>query len=67
MEYIKRIKIEAAKISLESSYENVNEVMDKVGYANPKAFRNTFKKIIGLSPIQYRNKYTREITVYAWI
>lgn len=63
MEYIKRVKVEAAKISLESSYENVNEVMDKVGYADPKAFRNTFKKITGLSPMQYRNKYMREIAV----
>jgi transcriptional regulator GlxA family with amidase domain len=61
VEYIQRVKIEAAKHSLESSYENVNEVMYKVGYSDPKAFRTTFKKITGLSPIQYRNKYNREL------
>jgi transcriptional regulator GlxA family with amidase domain len=60
MEYIQRVKIEAAKLSLESSRENVNEVMYKVGYADRKAFRTTFKKITGLSPVQYRNKYNRE-------
>ncbi len=60
-EYLQRVKIEAAKISLESSRENVNEVMYKVGYNDPKAFRNTFKKLTGLSPIQYRSKYSREI------
>jgi len=59
-EYIQRVKIEAAKISLESSRENVNEVMYKVGYSDPKAFRLTFKRITGLSPIQYRAKYNRE-------
>jgi transcriptional regulator GlxA family with amidase domain len=63
VEYIQRVKIEAAKLSLESLRENVNEVMYKVGYSDPKAFRITFKKITGLSPIQYRNKYNREISV----
>lgn len=62
-EYIQRVKVEAAKMSLESSRQNVNEVMYKVGYSDPKAFRSTFKKITGLSPVQYRNKYYREIPV----
>jgi transcriptional regulator GlxA family with amidase domain len=59
VEYIQRVKIEAAKLSLESSRENVNEVMYKVGYSDTKAFRTTFKKLTGLSPVQYRNKYNR--------
>ena len=57
VEYIQRVKIEAAKMSLESSRENVNEVMYKVGYTDTKAFRTTFKKLTGISPIQYRTKY----------
>ena len=61
VEYIQRVKIEVAKMSLESSRENVNEVMYKVGYNDSKAFRTTFKKITGLSPLQYRSKYNREM------
>src|SRR5688572_5256383 len=61
VEYMQRVKVEAAKMSLESSRENVNEVMYKVGYTDSKAFRTTFKKITGLSPIEYRNKYNREM------
>lgn len=61
VEYIQRVKIEAAKMSLESSRENVNEVMYKVGYSDTKAFRNTFKRFTGLSPVQYRTKYNREV------
>ncbi|KAA5548248.1 GlxA family transcriptional regulator [Adhaeribacter rhizoryzae] len=57
VEYVQRVKIEAAKMSLESSRENVNEVMYNVGYTDPKAFRTTFKRITGLSPVQYRSKY----------
>lgn len=62
VEYIQKVKIEAAKMSLESSRENVNEVMYKVGYNDTKAFRNTFKRITGLSPIQYRSKYNNSVT-----
>jgi transcriptional regulator GlxA family with amidase domain len=62
-EYIQRVKIEAAKMSLESTRENVNEAMYKVGYSDPKAFRVSFKKITGLSPVEYRNKYNRGIAV----
>jgi transcriptional regulator GlxA family with amidase domain len=60
VEYIQRVKIEAAKMSLESSRENINEVMYKVGYTDSKAFRTIFKKITGLSPLQYRTKYNKD-------
>jgi transcriptional regulator GlxA family with amidase domain len=67
VEYIQRVKVEAAKMSLESSRENVNEVMYKVGYTDSKAFRTTFKKITGLSPLQYRSKYNKDVAVEALI
>lgn len=60
IEYIQRVKIEAAKKSLESSTFHINEVMNQVGYADNKAFRNVFKKYTGLSPAEYRKKYNRE-------
>lgn len=63
VEYIQRVRMEAAKMSLESSRENVNEVMFNVGYTDTKAFRTTFKKITGLSPVEYRQKYNREVLV----
>ena len=59
-EYVQRVKIEAAKMSLESSQENVNEVMYSVGYSDTKAFRTLFKKITGVSPVAYRDKYSRK-------
>jgi len=60
VEYIQRVKIEAAKRTLETSRKNVTEVMYDVGYFDSKAFRGVFKKITGLSPIDYRNKYNKE-------
>ncbi len=60
MEYIQRVKIEAAKRSFESSQKNINEVMFDVGYTDTKAFRTVFKKVTGLTPIEYRNKYNKQ-------
>lgn len=57
VEYIQRVKIEAAKQILEGGRKNVSEVMYEVGYSDTKAFRSVFKKITGLSPMDYRNKY----------
>jgi transcriptional regulator GlxA family with amidase domain len=59
LEYIQRIKIEAAKRSFENGRKNINDVMFDVGYTDTKAFRTTFKKITGLTPIEYRNKYNK--------
>lgn len=60
IEYIQRVKIEAAKKQLETGRKTVNEVMYDVGYSDIKAFRTIFKKTTGLSPVDYRNKYNRE-------
>jgi len=63
VEYIQRVKMEAAKKSLEMSRKNVNEVMYDVGYSDTKAFRSVFKRVTGLSPIDYRNRYKREVII----
>jgi transcriptional regulator GlxA family with amidase domain len=60
IEYMQRVKIEAAKRSFESSQKNINEVMFDVGYTDTKAFRTLFKKITGLTPVEYRNKYNKQ-------
>lgn len=59
LEYIHRIKIEAAKRQFECSRKNINEVMYDVGYTDTKTFRDLFKKLTGLTPIEYRNKYNK--------
>lgn len=61
LEYIHRVKIEAAKRQFENSRKNINEVMFDVGYTDTKAFRAMFKKITGLTPIEYRNKYNKMV------
>lgn len=62
-EYVQRVKIEAAKKDLETTRKNVSEVMYEVGYSDAKSFRNLFRKITGLTPVEYRGKYNREAVV----
>ena len=59
--YIQRVKIEAAKKEFENTAKNVNEVMYEVGYTDVKAFRTVFKKITGMSPVDYKHKYKRQV------
>lgn len=63
LEYMHRVKIEYAKRSFENSRKNSNEVMFEVGYTDTKAFRSTFKKITGLTPVAYRNKYNKMASI----
>jgi transcriptional regulator GlxA family with amidase domain len=63
LEYSQRVKIEAAKKAFETSRKTINEVMYDVGYSDVKAFREVFRKITGMSPIEYRNKFNKEAKV----
>ena len=56
----KRVRIEAAKRSLETSRKNINEVMYEAGYSDTKAFRTIFSRIAGMSPMDYRHRYNKE-------
>ncbi len=63
IEYAQRVKIESAKKALESTRKTINEVMYEVGYSDVKAFREVFRKITGMSPLEYKGKYNKEAVV----
>jgi transcriptional regulator GlxA family with amidase domain len=61
LEYSQRVKIESAKRAFENSVKTVHEVMYEVGYSDAKAFREVFRRITGLSPMEYRNRYNKSV------
>jgi transcriptional regulator GlxA family with amidase domain len=63
VEYAQRVKIESAKKALENSRKTINEVMYEVGYSDVKAFREVFRKITGMSPLEYRGRYNKEADI----
>jgi transcriptional regulator GlxA family with amidase domain len=60
-EYIQRVKVESAKKSLEISRKTVNEIMYEVGYSDQKAFREVFRKFTGMSPVEYKGRYNKDL------
>ena len=62
LEYSQRVRIEIAKKCFETTRKNINEVMYEVGYSDDKAFRDVFRKFTGLSPIEYKRKYNKEMS-----
>lgn len=57
VQYIQRVKVEAAKKMLEHSILTFEEIVRKVGYEDISSFRKVFKKITGVAPLEYRKKY----------
>lgn len=57
MERVQNLRIEAAKRSLETSDEAVDEISVAVGYEDASFFRRLFKRTTGLSPSEYRRMF----------
>lgn len=57
IEYMQRVKMEVGKKGLETQRKTITDLMYDVGYSDIKAFRTTLKKIIGLSPTEYKKKF----------
>lgn len=55
--YLQSLKIERAKEMLESSSTNLDTITAAVGYEDPSSFSQLFKRITGLSPVQYRRQF----------
>jgi len=54
--YLTNVRIERAKELLKNTDMKIYEICEKVGYPNIEHFSRTFKKIVGVSPLQYKNK-----------
>lgn len=57
LEYIQRVRVEAAKRLLEKGKLSVEEVCRQAGYEDFNSFRNVFKRFAGITPQEYKRKY----------
>lgn len=57
IEYLQQTRIEAAKKLLVRTGQQMTEIIYHSGYNDPKAFRKVFKKSVGMTPTQYREKF----------
>lgn len=54
VEYLNSLRIREAQQLLKESQLNVSEIADKVGYDSQTHFGRVFKKLTGMSPLQYK-------------
>jgi len=54
IEYLARLRVEVAKTLLTDSTLSLAEVAEKAGYRDPSYFGRIFKRIAGLSPLQFK-------------
>ncbi|SNZ21603.1 GlxA family transcriptional regulator [Cohaesibacter gelatinilyticus] len=57
-DYLQRLRINKARELLELTKESVETIASNVGYLDISAFRKLFQKIVGLSPSEYRRRFT---------
>lgn len=57
-QYVQQIRINKARTLLETTTLPVENIMDQVGYQDTSSFRRLFKKKCGVSPTEYRKKFS---------
>ena len=55
--YLTKIRIDRAKVLLKDVSFNIKEIGKSVGYADSNYFTKVFKRSIGMSPSEYRNRH----------
>ena len=61
VEYLRRARIEQAKLLLHNKNLRVSEVGYEVGFQSLTHFNRTFRKLVGNSPTEYRSRVSRPI------
>ncbi len=59
MQYLQAFRMEKAKQLLETTFLNVKQIMNHVGFNDASGFNKKFKKRYGLSPTAYRKMAQR--------
>ncbi|MFD0682266.1 MULTISPECIES: helix-turn-helix domain-containing protein [unclassified Paenibacillus] len=59
-DYLSEYRINMAKSWLESSDMKIAEISERLNYSNTTAFIRMFRKLVGLTPKQYREQFTKE-------
>lgn len=57
LEYLQRVRVEAAKKELERTEKNVDHIIENIGYEDLPSFRKLFSRYTGFSMSQYRKRF----------
>ncbi len=63
-QYIIQEKVEMAKFLLCDTNNNISDIAYQLGFNDNHNFMKAFKKLVGLTPTQYRNAYAARLLYY---
>ena len=58
-DFVAQCRMDKARESLEKTYMSVTDIAESLGFSSSTYFANWFKRVTGLSPLQYRKKNKR--------
>ncbi|MBS81394.1 helix-turn-helix domain-containing protein [Variovorax sp.] len=66
IQFLHELRVKRARMWLEATWRSMHEIADASGYADVSTFRRTFKRIAGMSPSEYRERYTVRTPRAVW-
>ncbi len=61
VDYVHTLRVEEAKQMLETTQDSVERISQNVGYEDAGFFRRLFKRVAGITPVQYRRQFQTAI------
>jgi len=59
MEYLLACRIDRAKLLLAKTNDSIADVAAQVGFQYPPHFSNSFRRLVGVTPMQYRKRFSK--------
>jgi transcriptional regulator GlxA family with amidase domain len=56
--YVERLRVEAARVSLETSSRTIKEISTEVGFGTLETMHRVFKRALGVPPAEYRRRFS---------
>ena len=56
-EYLTKVRIGKSKALLDESHMKIQEISERVGFSNPTYFHTVFKRMVGITPSEFREQY----------
>lgn len=61
LSYLQKLRVEQSKLDLETTSKSSNQIIWDVGYEDSTSFRRLFKRMTGLTMLEYRSRFSIKI------
>jgi len=66
LRFLHEVRVKRAQMWLQATWRSVHEIASASGYSEPAPFRRMFKQVTGMTPAEYRRRYTLRTPRAIW-